>query len=524
MSTIQKILNSIFKRDISYNNNNNNNNNKTENRNSPNSRAIEDNNISNNKHRKHLPKEPSSYPSSLEKYYNVSKKVLGRGSFAEVKECTDKRTGINYALKIILKKAIKGKEQMLTTELDVLKQVNHPNIVSLHDIYETKDAFYIITDLALGGELYNQLLQRGSYTEKDAANLIEQILLGVKYLHDRDIAHRDLKPENLLFSDKSEFSTLKITDFGLSKILKHHDDILMTACGTPGYVAPEVLTQNGYGKSVDIWSIGVILYTVLCGYTPFWGENQKALFDSILKGVYHFDNDYWSEISDEAKDLINKMLEYNPDKRITAHDALQHPWFKYEADELKNELNNEFNWKPYNNNNNNNNNNYNNNKSALKKAINVIQGVTRMRKLNDKQSRPQPPQPPQQQYYKGITNNYDKVNRINVVNIVNLVNSFQGEIGIITESEFNDDNNRNNNHQLQALGSSELFGLVENEIIDQYTYTKDLNDKKKETNKISINTNSMWSSEGSESDSSSICSISTTSLSISIIPRIPDHK
>ncbi|CAG8792589.1 5996_t:CDS:2, partial [Dentiscutata erythropus] len=325
----------------------------------------EDNNISNRKtKREYLPKEPSL----LEKHYSVSKKVLGRGSFAVVKECTDR-------------------QQMLTTELDVLKQVNHPNIVSLHDLYETKDAVYIITDLALGGELYNQLLQRGSYTEKDAANLIEQI------------AHRDLKPENLLFSDKSEFSTLKITDFGLSKILKHHDDILMTACGTPGYVAPEVLTQNGYGKSVDIWSIGVILYTVLCGYTPFWGENQKALFDSILKGVYHFDEDYWSDISDEAKDLINKMLEYNPDKRITAHDALQHPWFK-------------------------------------------------------------------------------------------------------------------------SLGSSELFGHIENEIIDEYT--KDVNDEKMETNKILINTNSIWSSEGSESDISSIYSISTTSLSLTpSIPNIP---
>ncbi|CAG8459775.1 11407_t:CDS:2 [Diversispora eburnea] len=381
MSTIQKILN-----------------------------ITEDNNISNRKtKREYLPKEPSL----LEKHYSVSKKVLGRGSFAVVKECTDR-------------------QQMLTTELDVLKQVNHPNIVSLHDLYETKDAVYIITDLALGGELYNQLLQRGSYTEKDAANLIEQI------------AHRDLKPENLLFSDKSEFSTLKITDFGLSKILKHHDDILMTACGTPGYVAPEVLTQNGYGKSVDIWSIGVILYTVLCGYTPFWGENQKALFDSILKGVYHFDEDYWSDISDEAKDLINKMLEYNPDKRITAHDALQHPWFK---------------------------------------SINVIQGVTRMRKLNDKQSHPS------QQYI----NNYDKVNRINLVNIINLVNT---------------------------LGSSELFGHIENEIIDEYT--KDVNDEKMETNKILINTNSIWSSEGSESDISSIYSISTTSLSLTpSIPNIP---
>src|SRR6266498_409077 len=256
---------------------------------------------------------------------------------------------------------------MLITELNVLKKVNHPNVVTLHDLFETKKVVYIITDLASGGELFNQLLQKGSYTEKDAANLVQQILKGVEYLHDHEIVHRDLKPENLLFSDKTENTNLMITDFGLSKILRHNNDILMTACGTPGYVAPEVLRQTGHGKPVDVWSVGVIMYTLLCGYTPFWGEDQAALFDSILSGVYYFEEEYWSKISDYAKDLIDKMLAYDADKRITAHEALQHPWF-HMADniDLLNNVRTNFSAR-----------------ATLKKAINVVQGVTRLRKTSN---------------------------------------------------------------------------------------------------------------------------------------------
>jgi calcium/calmodulin-dependent protein kinase I len=258
---------------------------------------------------------------------------------------------------------------MLTTELDVLKKVNHPHIVTLHDLFETNKAVYIITDLASGGELFYQLLQKGSYTEKDAANLVEQILKGVEYLHDHEIVHRDLKPENLLFSDKTQNSNLMITDFGLSKILRNHNDILMTACGTPGYVAPEVLKQTGHGKPVDIWSVGVIMYTLLCGYTPFWGEDQQSLFDSILKGVYDFEDDYWSNISDYAKDLIDKMLTYDPNRRITANEALKHPWFQMvhmvDNFDLLNNVRTNF---PA--------------RTTFKKAINVVQGITRLRMNN----------------------------------------------------------------------------------------------------------------------------------------------
>ncbi|KAF9022304.1 Calcium/calmodulin-dependent protein kinase type 1 [Haplosporangium bisporale] len=217
---------------------------------------------------------------------------------------------------------------MIDTEISVLSKVRHPNCVSLLELFETEDAVYLVTDLAAGGELFDQLLQKGSYTEGDAARLVYQILLGVAYLHDRDIVHRDLKPENLLFSDKTENARLMITDFGLSKVLTTQNDVLMTACGTPGYVAPEVLEQIGHGKPVDMWSVGVIAYTLLCGYTPFWGEDQPALFESIISGEYEYEEEYWSDISQLAKSFIDSLLVRSAEKRPTATQALNHPWFR----------------------------------------------------------------------------------------------------------------------------------------------------------------------------------------------------
>ncbi|RIB08836.1 kinase-like domain-containing protein [Gigaspora rosea] len=298
----------------------------------------------------------SLYPAELEKRYKVSSNVLGVGSFAIVKECMDKVTKESYALKIISKKAIKN---MLTTELDILKKIKHENLVKLHDLYETDEGVYIVTDLARGGELFNQLLLKGSYTEKDAANLVHQMLKGVAYLHDND-------PENLLFMDKSDDSILMITDFGLSKILKTNDDILMTACGTPGYVAPEVLSQKGYNKPVDLWSVGVITYTMLCGYPPFYGENQAVLLQSIMAGNYEYDEEDWGEISDDAKDLIDKFLCFDPLKRITAKEALKHKWFTSAAD--VNILDNvRKHLSP---------------KDTFKRAVRLVQGVNRLQKLS----------------------------------------------------------------------------------------------------------------------------------------------
>ncbi|KAI8376625.1 kinase-like domain-containing protein [Choanephora cucurbitarum] len=277
----------------------------------------------------HEKKQSPVYPLDLTSTYKVSKKTLGIGSFAVVKKCVHRSTGQPYALKIILKKAI----------ADIMKQVRHPNIVSMHQLYESKDAVYIVTDLASGGELFQQLLKKGSYTEKDASSLTRQMLQGLHYLHERDIVHRDMKPENLLFQTTADQANLMITDFGLSKILRAQDDILTTACGTPGYVAPEVLLQTGHNKPVDLWSVGVILFTLLSGYTPFWGEDQVTLFQSIIAGQYEYDEEYWSTISNsgtiieattkekrETKDLIDRLLTFDPNKRITAKEALEHHW------------------------------------------------------------------------------------------------------------------------------------------------------------------------------------------------------
>ncbi|KAI7852382.1 kinase-like domain-containing protein [Circinella umbellata] len=259
---------------------------------------------------------PMKLPSSLTRIYKVSNHTLGVGSFAVVKLCTHKKTGQTYALKIVMKKGI----------ADVLKQVRHPHIISMHGLFEDTQAVYIVTDHAKGGELFQQLLRKGSYTEKDASNLVRQILEGLAYLHEHDIVHRDIKPENLLFQTTESEDKLMITDFGLSRIIKDHDGILMTACGTPGYVAPEILLRSGHGTPVDLWSVGVIMYTLLSGYTPFWGEDEATLFDNIINGQYEFDEEYWCDISASAKHLIDCFLKKDPVKRITATEALQHPW------------------------------------------------------------------------------------------------------------------------------------------------------------------------------------------------------
>ncbi|KAI8646090.1 kinase-like domain-containing protein [Parasitella parasitica] len=268
----------------------------------------------------HQDDDSTKYPSALNAKYIIHEKTLGVGSFAVVKECSDRSTGEKCAVKIILKSVI----------AEIFKKVRHKHIVSLHDIYESPDAVYIVTDLCTGGELFQRIVERGTYTEATAADLVRQMLEGLAYLHSQDIVHRDIKPENLLFKTPAENAELLITDFGLSKLLKNHNQVLTTACGTPGYVAPEVLKGTGHGKPVDIWSVGVIMYTLLSGFTPFYGEDQNELFDSIMKGKYDFDDENWEDISDEAKNLINKLLTFDPNKRITAEEAVKDIWITSE--------------------------------------------------------------------------------------------------------------------------------------------------------------------------------------------------
>ncbi|XP_056280686.1 calcium/calmodulin-dependent protein kinase type 1D isoform X2 [Pseudoliparis swirei] len=208
---------------------------------------------------------------------------------------------------------------------EVLGTIKHENIVALEDIYESPDHLYLIMQLVSGGELFDRIVEKGFYTEKDASALIRQVLDAVSYLHKMGIVHRDLKPENLLYFNPQDESKIMISDFGLSK-MEGGGDVMSTACGTPGYVAPEVLAQKPYSKAVDCWSIGVIAYILLCGYPPFYDENDSKLFEQILKADYEFDAPYWDDISDSAKDFIGSLMEKDPAKRFTCDQALRHPW------------------------------------------------------------------------------------------------------------------------------------------------------------------------------------------------------
>ncbi|XP_071357897.1 calcium/calmodulin-dependent protein kinase type 1D isoform X2 [Trachinotus anak] len=230
-----------------------------------------------------------------------------------------------FAVKCIPKKALKGKESSIENEIAVLRRIKHENIVALEDIYESPDHLYLIMQLVSGGELFDRIVEKGFYTEKDASTLIRQVLDAVNYLHRMGIVHRDLKPENLLYFNPQDESKIMISDFGLSK-MEGSGDVMSTACGTPGYVAPEVLAQKPYSKAVDCWSIGVIAYILLCGYPPFYDENDSKLFEQILKADYEFDAPYWDDISDSAKDFISNLMEKDPAKRFTCEQALRHPW------------------------------------------------------------------------------------------------------------------------------------------------------------------------------------------------------
>ncbi|XP_069556215.1 calcium/calmodulin-dependent protein kinase type 1D isoform X1 [Brachyistius frenatus] len=253
------------------------------------------------------------------------KEVLGTGAFSEVVLAQERLTGRMFAVKCIPKKALKGKESSIENEIAVLRKIKHENIVALEDIYESPDHLYLIMQLVSGGELFDRIVEKGFYTEKDASTLIRQVLDAVNYLHKMGIVHRDLKPENLLYFNPQDESKIMISDFGLSK-MEGSGDVMSTACGTPGYVAPEVLAQKPYSKAVDCWSIGVIAYILLCGYPPFYDENDSKLFEQILKADYEFDAPYWDDISDSAKDFISSLMEKDPAKRFTCDQALRHPW------------------------------------------------------------------------------------------------------------------------------------------------------------------------------------------------------
>lgn len=204
--------------------------------------------------------------------------------------------------------------------------MGHQNILTLVDYFETMNNLYLVTDLALGGELFDRICRKGSYYESDAADLIRATLSAVAYLHDHGIVHRDLKPENLLFRTPEDNADLLIADFGLSRIMDEEQfHVLTTTCGTPGYMAPEIFKKTGHGKPVDLWALGVITYFLLCGYTPFDRDSDFEEMQAILNADYSFTPlEYWRGVSDSAKDFIKRCLTIDPAKRMTAHEALQH--------------------------------------------------------------------------------------------------------------------------------------------------------------------------------------------------------
>ncbi|XP_077573719.1 calcium/calmodulin-dependent protein kinase type IV-like [Stigmatopora nigra] len=259
---------------------------------------------------------------TVEEFYTLGTE-LGRGATSVVYRCEEKDKKKPYAVKV-LKKTIDKK--IVRTEIGVLLRLSHPNIIRLEEIFETDTDIALILELVTGGELFDRIVERGYYSERDAAHVIKQILEAVAYLHENGVVHRDLKPENLLYADLSLDAPLKIADFGLSKIID--DQVTMkTVCGTPGYCAPEILRGNAYGPEVDMWSVGVILYILLCGFEPFFdARGDQYMYTRILNGDYEFVSPWWDEVSLNAKDLVSKLIVLDPAKRLSVRQALRHPW------------------------------------------------------------------------------------------------------------------------------------------------------------------------------------------------------
>ncbi|EDQ90958.1 uncharacterized protein MONBRDRAFT_15828 [Monosiga brevicollis MX1] len=274
----------------------------------------------------------SSHP-AIEDRYNLTK-PLGTGACGEVHLAIDKRTGRKYAVKIISKRKFTStvvSPPPFMAEVDILLKINHPNVIHVHDVENTPSHLYIVLELASGGELFDRIVDKEKFSEDVSKFYFLQMLDAVKYLHDQNIAHRDLKPENILLTSKSDDSLIKITDFGLAKLVGPQS-FMKTMCGTPrqppahgNYVA-----WQGYGKAADMWSLGVILYIMLCGFPPFSEDlsTDLSLAEQILTGTYTFLEPYWDDISDSAKDMVSKLLVLDPSQRLTVEAALQHPFLQ----------------------------------------------------------------------------------------------------------------------------------------------------------------------------------------------------
>jgi len=272
--------------------------------------------------------------SSFRNNYSIGK-TLGEGAFSVVKEVTSRRNKTAYAAKIVTKaKLTKEDELALKDEISILKSMNHEHIIRLFDVFDENSYYYLVTELMLGGELFDRIVTKAFYNEKEARDVCKILFNALNYCHQKDVAHRDLKPENLLLVSKTNDKNIKIADFGFAKRVTS-SKCLLTQCGTPGYVAPEILHGVPYGTKADMWSLGVITYILLGGYPPFIEQNQRELFKKIKRGQYEFHVEYWGSISSDAKNLIAGMLTVDPEKRLDASQCLRAPWITGADDNLE---------------------------------------------------------------------------------------------------------------------------------------------------------------------------------------------
>lgn len=259
--------------------------------------------------------------------------VLGTGNFATVKRATDKQDGSEWAVKIIDKAKLDAEDEAaLQVEVSILERVDHPNIVRMRQVFDCPRTFYMVMEIMTGGELFDRIVEKEKYSEEEARQTVRKIADALVYCHSEGIVHRDLKPENLLYASEADDAEIKVADFGLAKLVAEAD-MMATACGTPGYVAPEILNGVPYDEKCDMWSLGVILYILLCGFPPFYDENNAELFAQIKSASYDYPSPYWDEVSDEAKSLIDALLVVDPSQRLSAAEFLEHPWVANKASE-----------------------------------------------------------------------------------------------------------------------------------------------------------------------------------------------
>jgi len=269
-------------------------------------------------------------PGKITEFYDIDKKKLGEGSYGSVSKCTNKSTGVTRAVKSISKAQMKNLDRF-KQEIAIMKIMDHPNIIKLYESFEDHRNIYLVMELSTGGELFDRIIDAGHFTEVQAAIVMQHMFRAIFYMHENHICHRDLKPENFLFSTKDpiEKCTLKVIDFGLACKFAVNQ-VLTTKAGTPYYVAPQVLAGK-YDQSSDLWSLGVIMYVVLCGYPPFYGETDADVLAKVRLGNFSFNAADWKSISEDAKNLIRMLLKMNPRDRYTAEQALNHVWVRNKA-------------------------------------------------------------------------------------------------------------------------------------------------------------------------------------------------